>query len=74
MQIAIYTPQPIKEDSWLHNSEHKWFRDGYAYASAQTKTIPALASVTPEDIHYALMLILRGAKREGHRVSIPEEL
>jgi hypothetical protein len=74
MNIApgIVAAEPVKADSWLHQERFKWFLDGYGYASSQTRAIPTLAAVPPEELYFAVCAIVRGAHRKGH--TLPRDL
>ena len=63
--MEIILPQQIDDDSWLHEERFKWFLEGYRYATTQTRAIPALVKVSPEELYFAVSAIIRGSKRAG---------
>lgn len=70
---GIALANPLSPTSWLNDPRFRWFRDGYLYAQMQTRAIPALASVSPEDLYFAVVSVLHGAKRAGHEADVPDK-
>lgn len=62
----IYVAQTILSDSWL--KQYPWFIDGYDYALTQNRAIPAMSSIEPESLFFAVSAIIRGAYNEGHTI------
>lgn len=64
--MRILFPNKIREDSWIMTDPRfEWFKEGYYYAMTQTRAIPALAKVDPEELFFAVSAILRGVKLAG---------
>jgi hypothetical protein len=63
--VAVAVAQPIKDTSWLKDAQYIPFIDGLQYAATQTRAIPALAQVSPEDMYFAFSSILSGALKDG---------
>lgn len=66
--MNILTANEIPPDHWLNEARFQWFRDGYCYASMQTRSIPALAKVGPGELYFAVVSIMRGAG-----IEVPDE-
>jgi broad specificity phosphatase PhoE len=68
IENGIAFSEPIKPDSWLNEPRFAWFKTGYQYAQTQTRAIPALAQIAPEELFFAVSSILRGAKKDAPNV------
>lgn len=61
----IFVAQEITTESWLRKDPRfAWFVKGYEYAATQTRAIPALASIEPELLYFAVDAIMRANKEE----------
>jgi len=58
LEVAI-APQ-VSGESWLNEDAWRWLRDLYEYAATQTRAIPTLAKLTPEEFCWALYSALHG--------------
>src|ERR1035437_7052067 len=68
--IQVQIAQGVKTTSWLYDNEsYEWFVQGYEYASGQTRAIPALSQVSPEDLYFAVTAIMRGAKMKNIKLN-----
>lgn len=63
MGPMILKAQSIKEDSWLNEEKYDAFRQAWDYASTQTRAIPAMAHMTPEQGWWLLEALQRGLER-----------
>jgi hypothetical protein len=61
VKIEMLSAQEISKTSWLNESKYEWFVKGHAYAATQTRAISALSKVSPEELYFAVWLIMRGA-------------
>ena len=50
----------IKEDSWLNDEDYKNFKTAWGYASTQTRAIPAMSAITPEQGYFLFEALKRG--------------
>jgi hypothetical protein len=50
----------VSGESWLNEDAWRWLRDLYEYAATQTRAIPTLAKLTPEEFCWALYSALHG--------------
>lgn len=58
--ITVHAANPIEPDSWLNADEYKRFRKAYSYASCQSRAIPGLAAISPEDAYFIHSALARG--------------
>jgi hypothetical protein len=70
--VGFVAARKIPDDSWLHEERFRWFREGYAYASTQTRAIPGLAAVDPHDLYSAVWAIMRGAQMPDPEAAAPQ--
>jgi len=63
--VKLIIANKVEEDSWLHEERFKWFLEGYYYATTQSRAIPTLAQIHPEELYFAVSAILRGVRRAG---------
>ena len=61
--LSIVCANEIKDSSWLNEKRFAWFKQGYQYASTQTRAIPILSKLTPEEFYFAVCAINTGATR-----------
>ena len=59
--VPVRFARGVSDNSWLHKDEFAWFLEGYQYARNQTLAISALSKVSPEEMFYAVVAIMRGA-------------
>lgn len=71
MLIKLHIANKIDENSWLNDPKYKWFVEGYNYATTQSRAIPTLAAVIPEDLFFAVSAILRGVRKAD--VELPKQ-
>ena len=63
--LTVFMAPQIGAESWLNEPEHEWFRTLYRYASTQTRSIPALAALTPEDAYWLYSILRHAETRFG---------
>jgi len=56
----IQIANPIKDGSWLNDENYELFRAAWGYASTQTRAIPAMAAITPEQAYHLFEALRRG--------------
>lgn len=60
-RIKVISPPPqISKDSWLNSPEYSSFVAGYEYAATQTRAIPGLSKISPEEAYFIYEAIKHG--------------
>ena len=60
--MSIQFAPKISSDSWLNDKEYQDFVKGYYYATTQTRAIPGLAKLTPEEVYFIVEAVNHGMK------------
>jgi hypothetical protein len=63
--MNIKIASSIKDDSWLNDEKYKDFRAAWGYASTQTRSIPAMSAITPEQGFFLFEALKRGEQLYG---------
>ena len=63
--VRMIVANGVKSESWLNGDEYKWFKNGLSYASTQTRAIPGLSVIEPEDLYMVIWAVIRGAMVYG---------
>ena len=61
--MNIQIAPKIRFDSWLNSKEYQGFVKGYYFATTQTRAIPGLAKLTPEEVYFIVESVNHGIRR-----------
>jgi hypothetical protein len=50
----------IRDDSWINDPKYAAFKNAWLYASSQTRAIPAMSKITPEEAYFLFDALKRG--------------
>lgn len=63
LSVELCMAPRIDAESWLWEERFEAFREAYGYASSQTRAIPALAKLSPEEAYWLWFSLDRGMSR-----------
>lgn len=65
--IKVVAPNGVEPDSWLNGPDYAPFRAAYVYATGQSAAIPALSTLTAEDVFHLYEALKRGEENFKRR-------